>query len=269
MGRRNLICVRTFVRLAAALWSASAAASPWTRPDGEFLVISRADYFSSDLGRVSVMGEPVAARFQRVESNTYVEFGLTDRLTLGGKVYYGTSWLTRGADVETASGFSEIEGFAQYQVFRTGWHAGAVRIAGGIPASFDSGERAALQSDGADVEISALYGRGIIFDPIKIFAAAELGYRKRFSASADQARLLTTVGFEPNDHFVILLDTFTVKSLENERQGGADFDVVKIRPSIMWRATKRLAVQAGVSEEIAGRNIALGRTYFLGVWTRF
>jgi len=246
-----------------------AAASAWTREKHKILIITRAEYFQSDLGEISVMGDIVNGRFERFESNTYVEFGVTDRIMIGGKVFYGTSWLTRGTDVETASGFSEIEGFAQYQVFRTGRHAGSVKIAAGVPGDLSSGARASLQSNGADAELSLLYGRSIKFEPIKIFAAAEVGYRKRFSDSADQARLLTTIGVEPSERWTFLLDTFTVLSAGNELSGGADYDIVKIQPSVIWRASKRFAVEAGVTQEIAGRNIVLGRTVFVGLRTRF
>lgn len=270
-GGRKLISGQTACWFAfAVLWGVGAAhASPWPRPDNEILIVSRADYFKTDLGKLSVMGELVDARFQRVESNTYAEFGLTDDVTIGGKVFYGTSWLTRGADVETASGFTEIEAFAHYQLFKTDRHVGGIRLAAGLPASFKSGARPALQSNGVDVELSALYARELVLSPVRIYAAAEIGYRKRFSASADQARLVTTVGVEPSGQWLILLDTFSTKSIKNGGAGGADFDIVKIQPSLVWRATRRFHVQAGVTEEVAGRNIALGRTYFLGLWTRF
>ncbi len=188
---------------------------------------------------------------------------------IGGKAFYGTSWLTRGSDVEVATGFTEVEAFAQYQVFRSDRHAGAVKVAGGIPANFDSGARPSLSSDGADLEVSALYGRSIIFQPVKIFAAAEIGLRKRFSDSADQVRFLTTFGIEPSDRWTILLDTYSVKSLENERAEGVDFDIFKVQPSLVWQATDRISIQTGITEEVAGRNIALGRTFFLGLRTSF
>ncbi len=270
--RQNFFLIRRIFCLALAVSGtshATAHASPWSRPDGEILLISRADYFKSDLGVVNIGGELVDGRFERVETNNYVEFGLTEKITIGSKLFYGTSWLTRGADVETDTGFGEIEFFAQRQVFRNGRHAGAIKIAGAVPSDASSGARPGLQSDGAGIEISALYGRTIITRPFKIFATAELGYRKRFSDAADQVRLLTTVGIEPSKRWLILLDTFSVKSAENERPGGVDYDVVKFQPAIVWRASKRWSVQAGVSEEVAGRNLALGRTYFLGLWTRF
>lgn len=246
-----------------------AKASAWTREKHRLLLISRADYFVSDLGDISISGGFVKGRFERIESNAYAEYGLTDRIMIGGKVFYGTSWLTRGAEVESASGISEIEGFAQYQVFRTGRHAGSVKLAAGAPGSLTSGARAFQQGNGADIELSALYGRSLKFEPVKIFAAAEIGYRKRISDAADQVRFLTTVGFEPSERWVLLLDTYSVKSLGNGRESGADYDIVKIQPSLMWRASKRFAVEAGVTQEIAGRNIVLGRTYFIGLRTRF
>ena len=247
----------------------SAHGSAWSRGNGELMIISRADYFASDLGKISVGGVDVDGKFERIESNTYVEYGLTDKLTVGGKIFYGTSWLTRGENIESASGITEFETFAQYQVSRNDRHAFAVKLTGGIPTSFESGARPSVESDGADLEISALYGRSVTFEPIKTFAAAEIGFRKRFSDSADQFRFLTTIGVEPSDRWAILFDMFSVTSLRNERANGADFDVVKIQPSIVWRTTRRFSFQAGATKEIAGRNLALGTTYFIGVRARF
>ena len=244
-------------------------ASPWSRDNGEVMIISRADYFRSDLENVSVGGVAVDGRFERLESNTYLEYGVTDKLTVGGKVFYGTSWLTRGASVESNSGFTELEAFAQQQVFRNDRHAGAVKVAVGIPAGLESGIRAGQQSDGVVMEVALLYGRSLTFEPIKTFAAVEVGAQKRFGDAADQMRFLTTVGIEPSDRWTLLIDTFSIKSLRNEDPGGADFDVIKIQPSIVWRATKRFSFQLGVSKEIAGRNLDLGTTYFIGLRTRF
>lgn len=232
-------------------------------------MINRADYFQSDIDDVSVGGVDVDGKFERIESNNYIEFGLTKKLTVGGKAYYGRSWLSRGDFTESASGFTEVELFAQRQIFRSSRHAGAVKITTGIPTEFASGDRPSLNSDGVDLEVSALYGRSLTFDPIKTFAAVEFGVRKRFGDPADQLRLLTTIGIEPSERWGILLDAYSTKSLGNEDPGGANYDVVKLQPSIVWKATRRFSLQLGVTEEIAGRNLDLGTTYFIGVRTRF
>ncbi|MEO1242754.1 MAG: hypothetical protein AAFX54_12670 [Pseudomonadota bacterium] len=255
--------------LLSFILSGGAIASPWTRADNEFLVISRADYFKADLQPVNTPDGFVDSQFQRIESNTYAEFGVTDDVMIGAKAVYGTTWLTRGADTETATGFSEVEGFGQYQFLRSGRDAGSIRIAAAVPANFSSGVRPALQADGVDIDISALYGRNIYDNDFKVFSSIEGGFRKRTGNAADHIRLQSTIGVEPDAQWLFLLETFATVSLRNEELDGADFDVVRIQPSILWRFSNRWGLQAGAAEEIAGRNIALGRTFFIGLWSRF
>ncbi len=249
--------------------SSAASASPWARANNELIIISRADYFKADLGPVNTINGIVDSHFERLISNTYVEYGLTDTITLGGKALYGTSWLTRGGATETASGFSEVEAYVQHQVFRSPIHAGAVRLAVARPANFASGARPELQSNGIDMDVSALYGRNIINTPVKVFTATEVGYRKRISDSADHIRVDATIGLEPSENFLFLFDFFSTISMQNESVGGADFDIVKIQPSLLWRIRPMWAFQVGMTEEISGRNISTGRTYFFGLWSRF
>lgn len=267
--RRKIRWAGAFVAISALTPVQLCHASPWSRDNGELLVISRADYFRSDLESVSIGGVDVGGTFERLESNTYLEYGVTDKLTVGGKVLYGTSWLTRGASIQSDSGFTELEAFAQHQVFRNDRHAGALKVAVGIPSGLSAGVRSGQQSDGADLEVALLYGRSLTFNPIKTFAAVEFDFQKRFSNAADQMHFLTTVGIEPNDRWIFLIDMFAVKSLRNAAPGGADFDVLKIQPTLAWRATKRFSFQLGVTKEIAGRNLDLGSTYFVGLRTRF
>lgn len=253
----------------AFLLAPAAHASPWARDAGGFLMISGANYFSADLEPEMTSAGLVKNRFERTESNTYFEFGLTPKITLGGKVIYGASWLTRNNRVETATGFSEIEIFGQHQIFRTNGHTGSIKFSASIPANFKSGVRAELESDGVDLDIAALYGRNLKQGPVKIFATSEFGLKKRISDSADQFHTEVIIGIEPNSKWLLLAETFAIVSLQNERNFGADYDIIKIQPSAVWRGGRHWALQAGVSEEVAGRNIALGRTIFISLWSSF
>jgi len=259
-----------------ALWlfvtltlSAPALASPWGQADGRIFIASHVDYFRTALPDIVFSGGVIESRFERTESNFYVEYGLTQKTTLGAKARYGTTWLTSGATIETASGFSEIEGFVQRQVFRTPAHVGAVKLIAARPSDFSSGVRAGLQSDGFDLEAQFSYGRTVKVEPFKVFMTGEAGYRRRFGDAADQVRLNASIGVEPSSRLLLLVDTFSTVSVGNEKTGGADYDIVKIQPSIVWRVSPRFSAQAGLSEEVAGRNLALGRTFFIGLWTRF
>jgi len=246
-----------------------ASASPWAKENNKLLFISSVDYFRASLEPANTPSGLVESDFKRLDSNTYMEYGLTNDVTIGGKVVFGTSWLTRGTDIETATGFSEIEVFGQYQLFRSNQDAGGVRITLVRPSNFSSGARTELQSDGMDVDLSMLYGRNLHTRRTKVFTAIDAGFRKRLGNAADQVRIQTTLGFEPSERFLLLIDAFATISMRNEDVGGADFDIVKIQPSALWRISNRWGLQAGVTEEIAGRNIALGRTFFVGLWSSF
>lgn len=249
-----------------AAWCAAgpAFASPWARDAGEVLIISQTKYFRADL----TSEDPRGARFESIDNDTHIEVGVTSNLTIGGKAIYSSSWLTNTVGVYTDNGFSEIEGYVQYQVERSFRHAASVKLSAGKPAAFQASARD-LVDDGADVEIAGLYGRNIVFAPVKIFTAAEIGYRRRFGDSADVMRVYATIGAQPGRHWMLLLEGFSTVSLRNEKNGGADYDIVKIQPSVVYKFNRRWAVQAGMTEEVLGRNLAEGRTLFIGLWSAF
>ncbi|WP_375202228.1 hypothetical protein [Hyphococcus sp.] len=251
--------------LLTAMAGANAHASPWARLDGEILVISGVNYFRSDLSSQ----DPNGGLFESIESDTYFEFGLTDDITIGGKAIYANSSLTNSAGNFNDSGFSEIEAYGQYQFLRTMTHAASVKLSAGKPAAFQSGARNNSGGSGADVELAALYGRNVMYEPVKIFVAAEAGFRKRLGDNADIVRTQGTIGIEPSKHWVLLLETFAAVSMRNEDAAGADYDIVKIKPSVIYRFNRRWAIQAGVTEEVADRNLARGRTYFFSLWSAF
>ena len=242
-----------------------ANASPWARNDDELLIISTTNYFSADL----VQENQVYGTYESLDNNTYLEFGLTDEITIGGKAIYGTSWLNTGIGSLTDSGFSEVEGYAQYEVLRTNENAASFKLSAGKPAAFQSTARAALGSGGADAELAILYGHNIIFRPVKLFAAAEVGYRKRFGNAADVVRLQATLGIEPTKRWVVLLEGFGTISLRNEMLGGADYDIIKLQPSVVYRLNHHWAIQVGASKDLATRNLAPGKSFFIGLWSAF
>ena len=264
--RRAVLAVFSAFAILSAL---KAHASPWARADGELLLISRAEYFHATLAPELSPDGLVNSEFFRLESNTYVEFGLTEKITIGGKALYGNSWLQRYSGTETANGFTEIEAFAQYQFLQTSTDAASVRLAVARPASFQSGARANQQSNDLSAEAAILYGRNFPAAPFKVFTAVEAGYRKSFGNSADQVRLQTTLGAEPLPRVLVLLEGFSTISMRNEGFGGVDYDVTKLQPSIVYRVGRRLSVQAGMNKEVAGRNLAMGRTFFIGLWSEF
>ncbi|MFN0025223.1 MAG: hypothetical protein ACKVS5_15135 [Parvularculaceae bacterium] len=240
--------------------SASAEASPWNRTDGGLFVASRIEYFRSST--------PVSA-YSRVDSDTYLEWGLTERWMAGGKTAYGTAFVTNANGTSTIAGFGESEVFVQRQIQRAKHSATAVRVAGVWSGDQTQGAPPGEETGGIDADVRALHGRDVVLQPFKIFVAAEAGYRRRFSGAADQVRAEALVGLEPSTRLLVLLESQLIVSLRNNDMGFDDFDLFKAQASVVWRATRRWALVAAARTEFAARNIEPGDAVTLGLWSEF
>lgn len=240
--------------------AAPAAASPWNRAEGGVFVANRIDYFQSST--------PVSS-YSRIDTDGYVEWGLTSRWMTGGKAVFGTAFITDINGSRTVSGFGESDAFVQRQLQRDKHSATAVRLAGIWSGDVTDGARPGEQTGGFDIDLRALHGRDIFLEPLKVFVAAEAGYRRRLSGAADQARADFLVGLEPSRRLLVLLEAQSIISIQNNEAGFDDFDLVKAQGSLVWRATKRWSISAGYRAEFAARNIEPGDAYTFGFWTEF
>jgi hypothetical protein len=169
-------CIRlsaTLIAMLSALPVGPAVdASPWPRERGRLFVSTKANYFSAT-GDAPFPGAAAPPRFERFDSDVYLEYGLVRRVTLDAKIVYGAASFFDGFETKNVDGFAEIEGGVRYAVFRREADALAVKIAAVTPTRFENGGRPGLVSDGVDAEIRALYGRTLLERPFKLFATAE------------------------------------------------------------------------------------------------
>lgn len=270
MRLRDLLRRTAFGLCAAAATMAvpAACASPWTRAEGRLFVSTKTNYFAATAD-APLAGAIDPPRYERFGSDVYAEYGVVPNVMLVGKVIYGDANYYDGFKRSDVGGFAEFELGAQYSIFRRDRDALAVKLAAATPTRFENGGRPGAFSDGVDLELRALYGRTLIERPVKVFATAEAAYRRRFGDGADQARGDLLVGIAPLKRALILIEAQSRISLRNENPGGADYDVVILQPSAVWRVSKRWSAQAGIEREIAGRGIERGEGYFIGLWTEF
>ncbi len=244
-----------------------ARASPWGRERGDLFVSSKSNYFTAaaPAPAADALG---GLRFERIDADVYAEWGAGLGLTVGGKALWGVSTYFDGYELFSANGVSEFEGFIQKRLAKSKHDAFGIRLAGAKPTRFQSGARPGLATDGADAEVRLLYGRDVILRPIKVFATAEAGYRRRFGPGADQFRADALIGFE-RGRGLLLIESQTTSSVGAPEPGGAGYDLVRLRATAVWRMSRRVSVQIGGAHEVAGRNILRGESVFAGFWTSF
>jgi len=244
----------------AAICASPATASPWNRDNGRLYVATTAEFYQS---------KTVISRYQRYDTDTYVEYGITPDWMTGGRISYGVSSSDslNGRIAET--GFNETSIYLQRQIFRRTRSAGAVKISLARSGRLSADAQSGAPTPNMEMEARGLYGRDIILDPVKVFATTELAYRRRFGGDADQLRADLLIGIEPSRKILILLEGQSIVSLRNEAPGFSDFDLYKGQGSIVWRAARRWSIVAGARKEFGMRNITAGTAYFAGVWSTF
>ncbi|MEL6359550.1 MAG: hypothetical protein AAFR21_00590 [Pseudomonadota bacterium] len=245
----------------AVLFVVPAIAAPWTRPQGDIFVETRVDYF-----RVNPQTD---FRFERLETNQYLEVGVFPQVMIGGKLSYGQTWVTDGGTSFSASGVSEFEGFVQHTVLQNSTGVVSVKASGAIPRSIDAGVRTGLSNDGPDAELRLLGGFDIKPLPWKLFVTGETAYRRRFGNGSDEVRLDGLIGVQPSEQWLFLGEAMGSFAVGNAEDGGADYDVVRLVPSAIYRLSSRYSLRAGASFEVATRNLDPGRRVFIGLWAEF
>jgi hypothetical protein len=256
------------------LLPSAADAAAWTRRQGEFLFVIPVEYFFAD-EQFDGDGDRVDRdKFEQVELAPYLEFGLTDYLTVGAQPKY------RWVELDTPGGSIDNEGLAETDVFTRVrlWHDGqaAFSIQGlvKVPIEADEGDDLPIGREQVDVELSALFGNGHSLDGGRIFYNLELGFRKRFDDPADEVHGDAFLGWTGGAWTVILhaLNTIGLNSNADDAEvltAEPEYRRHKAQLTLAYQVTDTTSLVAGASTTYAGRNVGVGHSGFLSAVFRF
>lgn len=257
-----------------ALASGHAQAAAWLQEEGRGEIIVNAVYYTTESSFDNNGNERTQPRFTKKEINPYLEYGLTDAITIGANVNFQDLSQDSGGD---NAGMGDAELFFRMQVWE---HEGAVvslQPLIKIPGPYDSGDAPALGSDQTDVEMRVLLGQGFaipLWNAYPHFMNVEAAYRYRDGAPSDEWRFDGTLGLRPAEHTLILNQLFSVFAL-NEKTAplllanSRDYDLVKYQLSLVQDIVPGTSVQAGVFRHLSGENTGAGGGALLSVWQAF
>jgi hypothetical protein len=253
----------------ALLAAPRAQAGAWVMGKGEGQAITTLSLYRSD-GGFDDQGQPVpAARYRRTEIATYLEYGLTHRLTIGFQPRY--KWTSTGVGALRSEGKSlgDLDVFARRHLFTAGAWVGAVQ---GL-IKFPTYERSRLPAPGngrREYELRLAMGRNIKIAWPSDFIDAEFAYRRGTRGLADQIRAEATIGLRPSSRLMILVKGYrTVSQGLGDGLPGSSYDLDRLELSGVLRLTRSVSLELGAGRDLSGDRVGLGRTVNLGLWLRF
>ena len=247
--------------LAAA--PAPAEAGAWTREPGTIQLITT----------IGQRGAPLRAGEDAADADTstfqfYGEYGLTETVTVGGKL-----WLDM-ASTDPQLGSAAIGPFLRKRLWRTDTgHVAAVQVGALAPIedwiSAEFGRAKPFST--YEGSVRALYGKSWWGDWGSAFVSTEAGYQYRLDLP-DEIRADVTAGIEPLDCCMAMLGVYGLTPIEP----GQTDDSLRLAPSVVWHAfrpeedaeeTRATSFQLGLTYDALQPEDGIG--FFIGVWQEF
>jgi protein XagA len=261
--------VPLFAALIVLARAAPAAAQAWPEPRGHGFVITTFTYTNAQNNAGIPNPASGQGTFTRYAVTPYVEYGLTDKLTIGGAPRYEWLNLSTATGNQPTNGFSDIDLFARQVLWSDPSSVLSVQGLISVPTGYDPNANPALGDDQVDLEPRLLFGHGFSLAGWSSFIDLEAAYRFRLSGPADEVRFSASMGTHLTDNFLLLAQSFNIVGMNNEAPGQTDFNLFTFALSGVYDLSPGWAVQLGGFTEYAGRNYNTGNGLITGVWWRF
>ncbi|HQT63856.1 MAG TPA: hypothetical protein PLO16_04990 [Acidocella sp.] len=246
-----------------------AEAGAWDQTAGQGLLISSFSYYQVGVQGYNQFGRPTGkGTYIQEEFSPYLEYGLTDRWTIGLQPRLQAITQSGLPGTGHAYGLVQLNLFARYQIYRDDNNAFAAQGQIGVPGTA-SVRVPQLAMPSGEYEARLLYGHNLTLAGVPAYLDVEAAYRLESDGYADQIRGDATLGVTPFQNWQILAQSFNTISVGHAVPGQSDYDLYRVELSAVYSITKALAVQVGAWHDVGGRNIALGNAGVAALWWRF
>ena len=266
------------ISLSLLIHGAAAHAGAWTQPEGSGEAILNTLYFSSD-GFWNANGDHSAQpEFTKFELNPYLEYGITQELTLGANLFLHTLTQENPATSRDNhnAGLGNSELFARYAFYQSDRSVLSLQPLIALPSAYDASDAPRSGSDSLDAEMSLLGGRNFNWLGQSHYAEARLGYRHRTDGDLhDQLRLDAKLGLRLSESWEIIPAVYSIWSINADQRGTftedgqQDYDLLKLEAMARYNLNARTYLQGGGFSHIYGRNVGDGIGLMLSLGTRF
>ncbi len=264
---------RAWGRLGAAICAIlalGAARSParagaWTQPEGQGQLIATLWGWS---GVGAPWGGNPAVRQNRVELQTYAEYGLNDAWTL-----FGQAAIERYALSKPESSLYAGLDYSQLGLRARLWAAGPFVVSGQaalfLPGATNPASPAQAGNTGGAGEGRMLAGMSFLVGRYDAFADLEIGYRLRSAGPPNEWHGDATLGVKPAPGWIVMIQTFRVVSAATANPAFPAWRESVIQGSLVMPVGNRWSLQIGVFRTTVAVKTNTERGGLLALWRTF
>lgn len=279
-----MIRARAFLPSLAGLLLALPLAAPsparagaWTQKEGEGQAILTLSRYQADSFWDADRNKQDQQRYTKWELTPYLEYGLTDWLTLGAQPsFQHVESKDNDGGTSRNSGLADTEIFLRERLWQQDGSVFSIQQWVKVPGGYDKRDMPGLGYGQVDAELRLLYGWGGTAFGLSVFIDGEAGFRKRWESPADEVRMDLTAGIRPIPRLLLMAQSFNTIGLRNADRGGPlvlpsapDYDLHKIQLSAVVDLDERFSLQLGGYKDIAGRNTGSGSALLAALWIKF
>lgn len=277
--KHRAACIFVYLLFALALLQAAATAShagAWTQKKNSFYDRIAVNYyfadhdFDADGDRVDFAAD---GEFTDYNLSNYLEYGLTDELTVLNSVAYKRIQSDSDLREDTTWGIGDIDLGLRYKLLENKIGIFSVQGLAKIPEAYDEEERLPLGNGQYDLEGKILYGRSL-WPLLPGYTNFEFGYRWRNQAPSDEIRYLVELGVDLSKKVYSRAKLDGTYSLDNgEKRDGSgnptttnNFDIGKLDLTVGYKIAPAWGLEAAYTPALYGQNTAAGATYTVAVF---
>jgi len=245
-------------------------AAAWTLPAGQGQAIVTGTMSTSDQAFDGSSLIQPAPRYDKLELQGLLEYGVTDRLT--AMVAPSLQHIDIATPSAQRSGLGYTEFGGRYQLLKADAWVFSVQTTMRIPGTFDKSNPAAVGYTDPQVDVRGLLGYSFSAGSMPAFVDLELAQRFRLGGADDAPSEIhadVTLGLRVAPRWLLLAQSFSVIS---EGSGGPVFpayDYHKLQLSAVYDVSQALSLQLGGFSTYAGRNAIQENGIITGAWFRF
>jgi hypothetical protein len=262
-GRGTLLAAAATAILCTA---EPAFAGAWTEPAGTGQVIVTTLVTEGEQTLI-LGGATVTQHYRKAEADAYLEYGLTDWLT----VVVAPDFQAASISVPAASydGLGQSAIGARARIWHTEASVFSFQALVAVPPRWRPVNAAEIGATDFQSEARLLAGRSFRLGTWTGFADAEIAYRSRGGAPANELHLDLTLGLRPAPSWLVMLQSFSTLAVGPARPPFLEGSEHKLELSLVYDLGRSWSVQFGGIATVAGHNMMRQTGAVAAVWRRF